>query len=101
MSERKDLTEAEAFRAMAAFLELCWERGRSEEIATLLGSLATQPDGKPADPGLAQDWADCVLKAVARREGKVKNAAQQVGRGPSLHGTPPRDSCSPARPDPP
>lgn len=75
MSERKNLTEAEAFQAMAAFLELYWERGRSEEIATLLGSLATQWDGKPADPALAEDWSACVREVVARRESSSKNAA--------------------------
>lgn len=75
MSERKDLTEAETLQATAAFLELYWERGRSEEVATLLGSLATQPDGKPADPGLAQDWADCSRQAASRRGSKAQNAA--------------------------
>jgi hypothetical protein len=73
VSERRDLTEAEAFQAMAAFLELYWERGGSEEIATLLGSLATQPDGQPADPALTRDWEGCVRKVASRRRRAPKN----------------------------
>jgi hypothetical protein len=75
VSGRRDLTEAEAFQAMAAFLELYWERGRSEEIATLLGSLAVQSDGRPADPALAEDRKDCVRKVASRRECASQNAA--------------------------
>jgi hypothetical protein len=75
MSKQKDLTEAEAFDAMTAFLELYWERGRSEEIATLLGGLVKQPDGEPADPGLADDRRACVRKLVERRERDSQNAA--------------------------
>jgi hypothetical protein len=68
VSRQKDLIAAEAFQAMAAFLERYWERGRSDELASLLGALAIQPDGRPADPALAKDWAACVHKVVSQRE---------------------------------
>jgi hypothetical protein len=79
VSERRDLTEAEAFQAMAAFLELYWERGRSEEIATLLGSLAAQEDVKPADPALAEDWAESVKK-VASLRGRASMSMARMSR---------------------
>lgn len=75
MSDRCGLDETEAFQAMAAFLERYWQRGRSEEIAILLGSLAAQPDGRPADPALAEDWNDCVSEVVSRRERDSKSSA--------------------------
>lgn len=54
------LDERQAFNAMRSFLEMYWRRGRSEEIAMLLGSLAIQQDGKPADPALWNDWMQSV-----------------------------------------
>ena len=60
---------------MAAFLEGYWERGKSDEIAVLLGTLATQPDGEPADPAMARDWSAAVRKVVARRDSDTKDAA--------------------------
>lgn len=58
--EEKILTVTEALAVMQRFLEIYWERGSSEEIAILLGSLAIQPDGKCADPALWNDWLQSV-----------------------------------------
>jgi hypothetical protein len=75
VSKSRELTEAEAFQAMASFQEDYWERGKSEEIAILLGSLAMQPDGKPVDVALARDWSAAVRRVVSRRDGHAKDAA--------------------------
>lgn len=75
VSRRRDLTEIEAFRAMVAFLERYCERGESDEIAILLGSLAMQPDEKPADPALADEWRAAVRAVIAGREISSKDAA--------------------------
>ena len=69
MSKSRVLTEAESFRAMTSFLEGYWERGKSDEIKILLGSLAMQPDGKPVDAALARDWSAAVRRVVSRRDG--------------------------------
>jgi hypothetical protein len=37
VSKSRDLTEVEAFQAMPSFLEGHWARGKSDEIAILLG----------------------------------------------------------------
>jgi hypothetical protein len=75
VSKSRELTEAEDFQAMASFLEDYWERGKSEEIAILLGSLVMQPDGKPVDAALARDWSAAVRRVVSRRDGHAKDAA--------------------------
>ncbi len=74
MSKSRELTEAEAFQAMPSFLEGT-ERGKSDEIAILLGSLAMQPDGRPADGALARDWSAAVRRVISRRDGHTKDAA--------------------------
>jgi hypothetical protein len=56
------------------------ERGRglrrkSDEIATLLGSLAMESDGKPADAALAKDWSAAMRRVISRRDGHTKDAA--------------------------
>lgn len=67
MTTTDELTSSEALDAMIEFLSAYWERGKSEEIAMLLGSLARQHDGKPADAAMWQDWIAAVEKVVARR----------------------------------
>lgn len=62
------LTSDEALAAMHRFLEMYWERGSSEEIAMLLGSLSIQPDGKCADPALWNDWMQCVQEIAGRNK---------------------------------
>jgi hypothetical protein len=61
--KEETLTIFEALQVMQRFLEMYWERGSSEEIAILLGSLSIQSDGKCADPALWQDWLNSV-KAI-------------------------------------
>jgi hypothetical protein len=59
---------------MATFLEGYWECGKLDEIAILLGSLAMQPDGRPADGALARDWSATVKRVISRRDGHTKDA---------------------------
>lgn len=64
-SDKKILTQKQAYLAMFKFLEQYWERGKSEEIACILSnmSLSVWADGTPGDPAYIQDWDDAV-KAV-------------------------------------
>ena len=62
------LTPHQAYLAMFAFLEQYWERGSSEEIAALLGSLSLLPNGESADPASVLDWNKAVELVIA---GKV------------------------------
>jgi hypothetical protein len=61
------LSPEQAYLAMFAFLQNYWERGRSDDIAALLGSMSLLADGTPADQALATDWKDAVRVAVAGR----------------------------------
>jgi hypothetical protein len=67
MSNHRDtataLTIEQGFGAMFEFLERYWKRGKSDEIAMLLGSMAIQSDGRPADPALWADWLTSCEKA--------------------------------------
>jgi hypothetical protein len=69
----KNLTEAQAYAAMFAFLEQQYDLRKSDEIGALLGSLSTLPDGGPVDPAVAADWAVAVERAVT---GRVQLAMQ-------------------------
>ena len=60
------MDEKTAFLAMTEFLEQYWQRGHSEEIASLLGFLALQPDGMPGDPAMWTDWLASVDKAILK-----------------------------------
>ena len=68
MSE--SLSSKEALEAMILFLDLYWERGKSEEIGGLLGSLTLLEDGVCADPALSHDWNECVKKVLNARLNK-------------------------------
>jgi len=61
------LSTNEALEAMILFLELYWERGKSEEIGDLLSSLTLVKDGACADPALSYDWNECVKKVINAR----------------------------------
>jgi hypothetical protein len=50
---------------MFAFLKQYWERGSSEEIASLLGSMSLLADGGSADPAQLSDWNKAVELALA------------------------------------
>ena len=65
MNNVQTLTAATAYKAMQRFLQSYWERGRSEEIAMLLGSLSIQADGSSADPAMRHDWERACREAVA------------------------------------
>ena len=57
------LTVIDAYRAMVAFLETCWERGnRTGDLASVLSdiSLETFADIKPADPAQWGDWLHAI-----------------------------------------
>jgi len=60
----KSLTPHQAYLAMFAFLEQYWQRGSSEDIAALLGSLSLLADGASADPALVSDWNLAVESAL-------------------------------------
>ena len=66
MQNDKTLNQSQAFAAMYDFLEKYWERGASEELAMLLGSMSLQPDGKCADPALWNDWVESVQSILER-----------------------------------
>lgn len=60
------LNEAQAYAAMARFLEAFYERGHSEDIGMLLGGLALLPDGRPADPAFEADWRAAIEAALSK-----------------------------------
>ncbi|WP_439574059.1 hypothetical protein [Phreatobacter sp.] len=57
------LTEDQAYRAMVFFLRGQWERTGSADIAALLGDLSLLPDGRPADPAVADDFREAIARA--------------------------------------
>lgn len=59
------LTQRQAYLCMFEFLRRHYERGPSDEVGGLLGSLPLLPDGQPADPAYAGDWADAVAAVLA------------------------------------
>ncbi|MCG8459054.1 MAG: hypothetical protein MI919_22485 [Holophagales bacterium] len=64
------MSEQEAFEAMFAFLEEVYERTKSDELGSLLGSMSLLPDGQPADPAVWADWLECVNRA---KRGEVRS----------------------------
>lgn len=59
------LTPRQAYLCMFEFLRMYYERGHSDEIGGLLGSLSLLPDGQPADAAQAADWAKAVSTVLA------------------------------------
>ena len=59
------LTSRQAYLAMFEFLRQHNERGPSDEIGGLLGSMSLLADGQPADPAYATDWAAAVSAVLA------------------------------------
>ena len=59
------LTSEQAYLAMYAFLASYFERGKSDEIGGLLGSLSLLPAGVPADAAVVSDWAEAVQLALS------------------------------------
>lgn len=54
------VTSHQAYLAMYEFFRQYYERGRSDEIGGLLGSLSLLPDGSSADPAMDRDWAEAI-----------------------------------------
>ena len=63
MSTHDPISVEQAYAALFWFLHAYWERGKSEEIAILLGDPALRPDGKPMDPAMTEDWLAAVEPA--------------------------------------
>ena len=63
------LTEWEAFVAMARFLEAYWERtGKNEFIGGILSDIGNARPGRTADPALWGRWMEAVRQARGRPE---------------------------------
>lgn len=52
----KLLTKHQAYAAMFRFLEDYYERTKSDDVGSLLGSMRLLNDSNPADPAIAIDW---------------------------------------------
>ncbi|MCI5143731.1 MAG: hypothetical protein D3909_18805 [Candidatus Electrothrix sp. ATG1] len=52
-----------AYSAMFEFLLQYYERTKSDDIGTLLGSMSLLNDGKPADAAIWHEWVQCVNNA--------------------------------------
>jgi len=59
-SKDAELDLLTGYRAMFLFLAKYWQRGKSKEIAMLLGSMAISQDGKAMDPAMWKDWPAAV-----------------------------------------
>lgn len=59
------LTSRQAYLAMFEFLRQHYDRGPSDEIGGLLGSLSLLPDGQPADQAYANDWREAVTAVLS------------------------------------
>jgi hypothetical protein len=74
------LTPRQAYLCMFEFLRRHYERGPTEGVGVLLGSLSLLPDGQPADPAYAADWAEAVAAVVAAEAtGGYTEAAFRLG----------------------
>jgi hypothetical protein len=58
------LSERQAYRVMLRYLEMQYDRTRSDDLGVLLGSASLLEDGLPADPAMAADWRACVDAVV-------------------------------------
>jgi hypothetical protein len=74
------LTPHQAYLCMFEFLRRHYERGPTDEIGGLLGSLSLLTDGQPADPAQATDWAEAVAAVLAAEAaGGYKEGAFRLG----------------------
>ena len=55
-----ELTDKQAYLVAYEFLKQLYERGPSDDVAVLLGSMTLLDDGGSADPAMLQDWQKCV-----------------------------------------
>ena len=59
------LSSRQAYLAMFEFLRRHYDRGPTDEIGGLLGSLSLMADGSTADPALWPDWEAAVTSVLA------------------------------------
>jgi hypothetical protein len=59
------LTTKQAYLAMYSFLEAHYQRSKSDDVGSLLGTMSLLPDGTPADPAVEGDWNTAVALALA------------------------------------
>ena len=55
-----------AYAAMFEFLTSYFEITKSDDIGSLLGSMAVLQDGITADPAIWSEWLQCIEKAKKR-----------------------------------
>jgi hypothetical protein len=63
--KKPSLSERQAYRAMLRYIELQYDRSKSDDLAALLGSASLLADGLPADPAMAADWHACVDAVIS------------------------------------
>jgi hypothetical protein len=59
------LSQRQAYLCMFEFLRQHYERGPTDEIGGLLGSLSLLQDGSSADPAQWEDWKHAVQAVLA------------------------------------
>jgi hypothetical protein len=69
-AEKAQLTEHQAYRAMLKFLESQYDRARSDDLGSLLGSAELLNDGDSADPAILAEWKECVAAVLAGDSGR-------------------------------
>ena len=71
--DAENLTPELAYLAMYEFLVDLYQRTKSDELGSLLGSMSYLSDGETADPAIWKDWMLCVNKVlVGHGDGHLK-----------------------------
>lgn len=60
-----DLTARQAYLAMYSFLDDYYQRTKSDDVGSLLGSMSLLVDGTPADPAIEGEWSTAVQSALS------------------------------------
>jgi hypothetical protein len=60
-----ELTSKQAYLAMFSFLDDYYQRTKSDDVGSLLGSMSLLRDGTPADPAIKGEWGAAVKRALA------------------------------------
>jgi hypothetical protein len=63
---KDQLTIKEAYQAMIEYLDKVYDRAPSDDLGSLLGSMALMKDGGTMDPAAWTDWLNAVRKIKAR-----------------------------------
>src|SRR5437763_3024346 len=79
------LTPRQAYLAMYEFLRQRYERGPTDKIGGLLGSLSLLPDGEPADAAMLGDFDNAVAAVLTAdaTAGGYRQADFRLGSGGS------------------